>query len=84
MPDVMQRSFTTQPTLSIATFTNKNGALTGNTAEEQAIRRDLKANYLEPAEGFAQKAKQLDTDGMYRNKIANLLDNIDYLMEQLH
>jgi hypothetical protein len=63
---------------------NKNGALTGNTAEEQAIRRDLKANYLEPAEGFAQKAKQLDTDGMYRNKIANLLDNIDYLMEQLH
>ncbi len=62
---------------------NHNGALTGNTAEEKAKREELKNKYLLPAEGFAQKAKQLDTDGRLNSKIVNLLDNISYLMEQL-
>lgn len=66
---------------------NKNGALELNDPNAKQVRADLKANYLEPAMKFVEKAKALNTgdkpNRALNNKIANLEEDIEYLLPKL-
>ena len=51
----------------------------GITAADTAKRAEYIKQYLEPASALALKAKALDQNGTYLQKIQKLIDDIDYL-----
>jgi hypothetical protein len=83
MPDVDSSVLLMGATKIWRQGTNVYGKLEGNSGDMRAAKAQLKSEYFEPALEMAEKALSLSTDNSERNRINNLIDNINYVLDLL-